>query len=823
MKKMLLLMAGFFCFFQTVTAQNPPKREFRGAWVASYFGIDWPNRNQTPQQQCNAFVAIANRYQQTGITTMYVQVRSQSDALYPSQIEPWGFYLTPLKVGGNQPSEAWDPMQFMIEECHKRGIEFHAWLNPFRAIGNVVNAQYFSPDHVYNQHPDWMLAHNAERIMNPGLPQVRERINNVVMEIVNNYDVDGIHFDDYFYPNNTTFNDDLAFNADPRGFTNRADWRRDNINLLIKAVSENIKVAKPWVEFGVSPSGIWRNGGEGSATSGLQHYVSLYADSRKWLQEGWVDYLCPQVYWYIGQPGADYKVLIPWWNNNAFGRLIYIGMAGYKVGTAGQGLFTTDRQQVPNQIRMNRNTAYPNIHGQAIYNTSSLVKNNLNFSDSIQQHFYNVPALQPLMPWIDATPPLPAQNLQATYADGKVQLTWSNPPETIVELDKVKQQVIYRSENADMDLEDAANILAITPTAVFSFEDLTAEAGKVYYYRVTTVDRLANESTPTNSALVCTSLPQVVDCTPTVSFCETANNSYTIPLFQASSNCLSLSYSYVISGATVRSGNGNDASGAFAPGVSMIAWTVTDAVGNSSTCQTEVTINTNPVVTIDDAYALPKGVLANTVYKGYAPASSLTLSSQATGGSGSYTYNWSSGSTESTATVAPVQNETYLLTITDGNGCQATAVKEIKVVDVRGGKDLSKVKVCHAPDGARTLEVEVQDVADHLDHGDMLGDCKPANNLYTNQLAVAQSNVGSLSIKAYPNPTQNHFTIQLQGAVNGGGLQLRVLDLMGRVVEQHLNLQQQAALRIGESFTKGIYFIELSNGTEKTTIKLLKQ
>lgn len=820
MKKILLLIAGFFCFFQNVFSQDAPKREFRGAWVASYFGIDWPNRNQTPQQQRAAFIAIAERYQQTGITTMFVQVRSQSDALYPSQIEPWGFYLTPLKVGGNQPAEAWDPMQFMIEECHKRGIEFQAWLNPFRAIGNIANAQYFPPTHVYNQHPDWMLANNAERIMNPGLPQVRERINNVVMEIVNNYDVDGIHFDDYFYPN-IAFNDDAAYTADPRGIANRADWRRDNINLLIKSVSENIKTAKPWVEFGVSPSGIWRNGGEGSATSGLQHYVSLYADSRKWLQEGWVDYLCPQVYWYIGQPGSDYKVLIPWWNNNAFGRLIYIGQAGYKVGAAGQGSFTTDRQQIPNQIRLNRSAAYPNIHGQAIYNTTSLVNNNLNFRDSIQQLFYNIPALQPNMPWIDATPPLPAQNLQAVYTDGKVVLTWNNPPETINELDKVKQQVIYRSESADADIEDARNILAITPTAVFSFEDATAEEGKVYYYRVTTVDRLANESTPTQSALVCTSVPQIVECIPAISFCAAGNATYTVPQLQANSNCLSLTYSYEITGATVRSGTGNNASGVFEEGVSTITWTVTDAAGNSSTCQTIITIHANPTVTIADAYALAKGVLPNTVYKGYAPAASLTLSADAAGGSGSYTYNWSSGSTEATETVVPATSQTYLLTVTDENGCQATAIKEVNVMDVRAGKNGNKVKVCHPTSG--TLEVETQDVEDHLAHGDMLGSCQLTHNVYANQLTVVQSNIGSLSIKAYPNPTPDYFTIQIQNASSTSGLYLRVLDLTGRSMEQHRIQPQTKTVRIGQALPKGVYLVEISNGTERTILKLIKQ
>src|SRR3990170_629163 len=400
MKKFLLTFTCFALLCSAMMAQDSPKREFRGAWVATYFGIDWPNRNQTPQQQRDAFLTIVNHHLETGITAMFVQIRSQSDAMYPSTIEPWGFYLTPVKADGNEPSEAWDPMQFMISECHARGIEFHAWINPYRAIGNIANIANFAPNHVARRHPEWLIANRAERILDPGLPEVRNHVNSVVMDIVNRYDIDGIHFDDYFYPN-AAFNDDSTFAIHNRGFTVRADWRRDNVNLLIQAVSGNIKAIKPWVEFGVSPSGIWRNGGEGSATTGLQHYVSLYADSRKWLQEGWIDYLCPQVYWYINQPGADYKVLIPWWNNNAFGRLIYIGMAGYKVGETAQGVnWSENRSQIPNEVRMNRNAAYPNIHGQSIYNTTSLRNNKLNFRDSLREHFYNIPALQPLMPWI---------------------------------------------------------------------------------------------------------------------------------------------------------------------------------------------------------------------------------------------------------------------------------------------------------------------------------------------------------------------------------------------------------------------------------------
>lgn len=826
MKKILPVFTVLAFFCQILMAQPSPKREFRGAWVASYFGIDWPNRNQTPQQQRNAFIELLNHHQQIGTTALFVQVRSQSDALYPSAIEPWGFYLTPLKLDGNEPAEAWDPMQFMIDECHKRGIEFHAWLNPYRAIGNIANAKYFSPEHVSRKHPEWLLSSSvAEKIMDPGLPQVRDRIKDVVLEIVNNYDVDGIQFDDYFYPN-SAYNDDATFAEYSRGFTNKSDWRRDNVNLMVAAVSQSIKAAKPWVEFGISPSGIWRNGGEGSATTGLQHYVSLYADSRKWLQEGWVDYLCPQVYWYIGQPGADYKVLIPWWNNNAYGRLIYIGMGGYKVGVSTYGtIWQYNNNEIPNQIRMNRDAAYANISGQAIYNTTSLRNNFLGFRDSIRQNFYNVPALQPLMPWIDAAPPLPATALQATYTGGVVTLNWNNPPEATAELDKVKKLVVYRSENEVVDFANAANILAITPSVINTFEDKTAEAGKVYYYSVTTLDRLANESTGTNQVLVCTSVPQITDYVQALNLCEVASGNYTIPAITASSNCNELHYEYTIAGATTRSGHGNDASGVFAVGTSTITWTITDGAGNKVTSQSVITVNTNPVVTIDDAFALPSGVLPNTIYNGYTPAASITLNASASGGKAPYSYEWSSGSTTATATVAPLTGTTYMVTASDENGCKASAEKEIAVIDVRAGKAADKVLVCHKLDVQNNLEVEPQDVAEHLAHGDMLGSCVTSGNVAValSQPATLERKLGKLAIQVYPNPSHHSFTIRFNSTNTTGTVNLHVMDVMGRTVENFLNLANNTSLQLGQQYKQGIYFVEITNGTDKTILKLVKQ
>ncbi len=818
----LIIFLLLYCPYSN--AQNLPKRELRAAWVATYFGIDWPNRNHTPQQQRDAFITIVNHHKQTGITTMFVQVRSQCDAMYQSTIEPWGFYLTPAQVNGNAPNPVWDPMQFMIDECHARGIEFHAWINPYRAIGNIANINNFASNHIARQHPEWLIANGVERILDPGIPDVRNHINSVIMDIVNRYDVDGIHFDDFFYPN-ASFNDDATFALYNRGFTNRADWRRDNINLLIQAVSANIKSLKAWVEFGVSPSGIWRNGGaEGSATTGLQHYVSLYADSRKWLQQAWIDYLCPQVYWYINQPGSDYKVLIPWWNNNAFGRHIYIGMAGYKVNDPAQGPNWANPSQVPNQVRMNRDPLYLNIKGQSIYNTTSLRNNRLGFRDSLRLFFYNKPALNPLMPWIDAVAPQPASNLSTSFAAGAVTLNWTNPALASNEMDKVKQLVIYRSESPVIDLTNANNIVAITPTAVSTFVDNTVQPDKTYYYSITALDRLHNESEAANTAPVCTftdlKAPDITFCPANAVFCDNGTGSYTIPAVTATDNCVSITYSYAITGATTRNGSGNDASGSFNVGVSTIDWTIMDAAGNTNTCQTTVTVNANPIVTIPDAYALSSGVLPNTVYIGYAPASSLTLTADVITDTTIYFYNWSDGSTGASITVSPLVSTTYSVTVTNARGCEGSASKDIAVLDIRAGKKNDKVVICHE---SLSLEISGNAVAAHLAHGDMLGTCTEAPVVTTKQSAVSEQAISNLTITALPNPSDRYFTLRLQSGDNVGKLSLRVTDILGRVVEQKENLRAGQLIQIGHSYRRGVYFAEVNDGKEKIVVKLVKQ
>lgn len=592
MKKSLLLLSLFACFSVLVHAQQAPKREVRGAWIATYFNIDWPKSRTAPVVlKRAALISILDHHQATGINTIYFQIRSQCDAMYPSAIEPWSADLTgkqgtaPVETNPIDPASEviWDPLQFMIEECHKRGIELHAWMNPFRAISNYNGINAFSPDHVAKKHPEWLLSQGNLRILDPGIPEVHGYINSVIADVVSRYDLDGVHFDDYFYPSGTNYNDDATFNADPRGFTNRGDWRRDNINRFIKSVSETIAALKPWVKFGVSPSGIYRNSTNpalGSATSGLQHYVTLFADTRKWLQEGWIDYLVPQVYWYIGQRGADYSVVVPWWNNNAYGRHIYVGMAGYKVNVALYGVNWANPSMIPNEVRLNRSAAYPNIYGQSIYNTSSLLRTStLGFRDSLRTDFYKYPALIPPMPWRDdVVPDSPSALTGIRHNEASVELNWTAPAETANEFDKVKRFVIYRSETPAIDYSDPANIVAMVPPSVTNYTDNALPGEATYYYAVTSIDRFSNESLPSN---VTDYLPPVITCVPNQTpdldvYCNLTLPDYTT-LAAVTDDVSTPSAIDVVQSpvaGTVIDG----------PAITLVTLTATDASGKSASC-----------------------------------------------------------------------------------------------------------------------------------------------------------------------------------------------------------------------------------------------
>ena len=502
MKK--LFTAITFCFFFiNVQAQNP-KREFRGAWIATVGNIDYPtSKTLTTAQQQAEFIKLLDQHKQAGINAVMVQIRTNGDAFYPSELAPWSEFLTGRQ--GKAPEPFYDPMLFMISECRKRGIEFHAWFNPYRAVANV-NTSILDAKHVAIKHPEWLLPYGVLRVLDPGNPEVRKHVTQVVLEVTNKYDVDGVHFDDYFYPYPVTgliLNDSATYAKNNRGIISRNDWRRDNVNLLVKVISDSIKSVKPWVKFGISPFGIWQNKTTaqplGSATGGLQSYSDIYCDTRTWLEKGWIDYVVPQLYWNIGLTVADYSKLVPWWADNSFDRHLYIGQAAYRINAADNTTWQ-NTTHMPSQIRLNR--ANGKVQGSIYYNTNTLNKNPLGFRDSLITNFYKTPSLMPTMAWKDAIAPNVPQNLSVNLTNTGLELKWTKPSAGTSELDKIRGYVIYRfANNEAVDITKSATIRTIIykDTTAFFDTQSTPQSTK-YTYVITAFDRLQNESQPSNAS-----------------------------------------------------------------------------------------------------------------------------------------------------------------------------------------------------------------------------------------------------------------------------------------------------------------------------------
>lgn len=504
-----ILLGSTSCPALAQTAPTP-KREMRAAWVAHVFNLDWPsNKTRTPAQQRQEFETLLDRHRQNGLNAVVVQVRASADAIYPSTLEPWSEWLTGTQ--GLAPAPLYDPLAFMVRAAHRRELEFHAWINPFRALTNATTSSV-APNHVTVLHPEWVVPYGTLRVLDPGLPAVRQYLVRVVLDVVRRYDVDAIHFDDYFYPApqaGLTFNDDASFASDPRGFTNRADWRRNNIDTFVKLVSDSIRAAKPWVKFGISPPGVWRNGTSvgGTATTAFASYTDIHADSRKWLRRGWVDYLAPQVYFSIGQTAADYSLIVPWWSqqvNADTARHVYVGQAAYKVSATATDVNFRAPNQIPRQIRQLRQQA--NVQGSMFYKSTELLANPLGLADSLRTNFYRNRALVPTMPWKDNVPPTPVQgSLWNNPQSGFVEISWQPGPPA-ADGERARWYVVYKipyhtGPVTAADLSNPAHIVAVTDTT--NYRELAPAPGPpLALFTVTALDRMHNESAPANLLLL---------------------------------------------------------------------------------------------------------------------------------------------------------------------------------------------------------------------------------------------------------------------------------------------------------------------------------
>lgn len=491
----IALILPFFLSAQQAT-KNAPKREFRGIWVATVSNIDWPSRpGLTVDQQKQEFIGILDQHKKNGMNAIVLQVRPAADAFYAKSREPWSQWL--MGRQGVAPAEGYDPLEFAIKEAHFRGMELHAWFNPYRATLSANS--YIHKDHMTVKHPELFFTYGGKKQFDPGLPAVREYIVQVILDVVKGYDVDGIHFDDYFYPypiSGQTINDAATFRKYSNGYTNINDWRRNNVNLLIKMLDDSIHHYKKHVKFGISPFGIWRNIAEdtlGSETSGLSNYSELYADSKKWIKEGWVDYINPQVYFSFTRRAAPFATLIDWWSNNTYGRHLYIGQAAYLVNQQKEAAWRLP-SEIPNQVRYIRKNN--RVQGSVFFSSKSFSTVARGAADSLRNDLYKYPALPPQMPWLDDIVPNVPQNLSVeANADG-IYLNWTHPLHA-EDGETASGYVIYRFEEGEkIGILNPKNILKISFEDYTSFIDTNTESGKRYTYLVTALDRLKNESVP---------------------------------------------------------------------------------------------------------------------------------------------------------------------------------------------------------------------------------------------------------------------------------------------------------------------------------------
>lgn len=414
----LSIFLGLFCPFYSVFISGtviaeadslpPVSREFRAAWIATVANIDWPSRpgRATKQQQAE-LIAIIDRAAELNLNALVFQVRPHCDALYDSQLEPWSEYLTGTM--GQPPDPHYDPLELAVNEAHARGIELHVWFNPFRAFHPAAKSE-LSSTHVSRTKPGIVREYGKHLWLDPGEPEAAEHTLAVILDVVKRYDVDGVHFDDYFYPypindaegNRLPFPDETSWRrrAATDKLLSRSDWRRKNVDSLVRRVHEQIRKNKPWVKFGISPFGIWRPGHPQSVT-GFDAYENLYADARKWFQSGWVDYFTPQLYWAVESKGQSYPTLLDWWHQqNKLKRHLWPGNFSSRVANESSGNWKVDEILKQIEITRGQEGAQGNVH----FSMKALMDDR-GLAEALRTGPYRQPALVPASPWLKGHPP----------------------------------------------------------------------------------------------------------------------------------------------------------------------------------------------------------------------------------------------------------------------------------------------------------------------------------------------------------------------------------------------------------------------------------
>lgn len=389
-----------------------PVEEFRGSWIATSFNIDWPSKSGlSMDNQKQEYKNIIDKLKAVGMNSVILQIKPMGDAFYPSNYAPWSKYISGT-LGINP---GYDPLSFALDYVHQNNMEFHAWFNPFR----ISTDASFNKNNYINMlptgsslksHPEWIVIYEGSYWLNLARPEVRNYVIDTIIEVVINYDIDGVQLDDYFYPypkNNVDFPDQQEFKIYGSGYNSKADWRRDNVNKFILELSSKIRSVKFDIKFGVSPFGIWKNGisNGGADTNGLSSYFDLYCDSIKWIAMEWIDYIIPQIYWNIGYESAAYEKLLQWWATKVIGKDVhlYIGQAAYKVGNGSTyGAAWNNAQEIPNQINLNRN--YTSVKGSSFFSTKDILANPLGLMNKLSTNLYSQEANIPYMLWKQISP-----------------------------------------------------------------------------------------------------------------------------------------------------------------------------------------------------------------------------------------------------------------------------------------------------------------------------------------------------------------------------------------------------------------------------------
>lgn len=489
---------------KTETVAKPGREEFRGVWIQTA----WQERYQRMSPaQCQTYLKnLVARMHEIGFNAIIFQVRPEGDAFYRSDYEPWSRFLT--GVQGKAPAQVWDPMEYLIGLCHQYGMEFHAWINPYRMT--MSKAMTLDKQHLYYQHPEWFVRYDERLYLNPGLPESRSYIRTIVKDIVSRYEIDALHMDDYFYPypvGGQVFDDYDAFRTYApamglplTGADALGNFRRRSVDILIKSVRSDIREIKPWVRFGISPFGIYRNQRSwagGSQTNGTQCYDDLYADVLFWAQSGWIDYVVPQIYWEIGHQAADYSTLVRWWNNNLPASCqLYVGQSVERSLDAPANSNPDLRESHTNftkKITQAREAG--NVRGNCFWYAYLIDENQFHVADLLRENVFAEPALLPAFTAIDADAPEKVKGIKGRLAqrggEHGIHLTW----EAVADKDPMQEAKYYNvykfAKGEKVSIKDASHLLL--QTNVPQFYDYDVEPNEKYTYLIAPVDICNNE------------------------------------------------------------------------------------------------------------------------------------------------------------------------------------------------------------------------------------------------------------------------------------------------------------------------------------------